>query len=95
MTTQVVFQLDKKVKDKAMRRAKREGVPFAAVMKIAAQEYAQERYHIGMLKTERLNEKTQKELKEIMQDIKKGRNISPGFENMEDAIAWLERKDKK
>ena len=95
MTTQVVFRIDKKVKARAMKRAKREGIPFAAVMKIAAQEYARERYHIGMLQTERLNEKTRGELKEIMEDIRKGRNLSPAFENMEDAVTWLERKDKK
>ena len=40
MNTQVVFNLDAKVKAKAMKRAKAEGVPFSSVLKMAAKNFA-------------------------------------------------------
>ncbi|MEK7509780.1 MAG: hypothetical protein AAB605_03650 [Patescibacteria group bacterium] len=40
MTTQVVFNVDAKIKARAMQRAKREGVPFAAVLKYATKAFA-------------------------------------------------------
>jgi antitoxin component of RelBE/YafQ-DinJ toxin-antitoxin module len=96
MTTQVVFRLDKKVKDKAMKRAKREGVPFASVMKFAARAYAQERFHVDIGSEEQFNAKTAKEIRGMLREIKAGNmeNFSPGFTNMKDAIAWMRRKDK-
>ncbi|OGG72980.1 hypothetical protein A3A38_04535 [Candidatus Kaiserbacteria bacterium RIFCSPLOWO2_01_FULL_53_17] len=75
MTTQVVFRIDKKVKDKAMKRAKREGIPFAAVMKIAARAYAQERFHIDGTQEEKFNTKTAREIRAAIRDIEQGKNI--------------------
>ncbi len=37
--TQVIFNLDPKVKAKAMKRAKREGIPFSAFLKRATQAF--------------------------------------------------------
>ena len=41
MTTQIVFNIDPKIKAKAMKRAKAEGIPFAAVLKLAAEAFAE------------------------------------------------------
>lgn len=94
MTTQVVFNIDPKIKAKAMKRAKREGVPFASVLKMATKAYVEGRFSIDIQPTERLNTKTVKELRAIHRDVVRGKNLSPAFENMEDAIKWLERNDK-
>lgn len=73
MTTQVVFKVDPAVKSQAMRRAKREGVPFASVLKLATKAYAEGRFSVGI--TECLNAKTEKELRAIHRDIMRGKNI--------------------
>lgn len=92
MTTQVVFKINPAVKKEAMRRAKREGVPFASVLKMAAKAYAEGRFSVDI--TERLNAKTEREMRTIHRDILRGKNLSPAFKNMEDAIKWLKRNDK-
>ncbi|MDO8514553.1 MAG: hypothetical protein Q7S50_03355 [bacterium] len=40
MTTQVVFNIDPKIKARAMKRAKSEGIPFASVLKFATKAFA-------------------------------------------------------
>jgi len=93
MTTQVVFKVDPAVKREAMRRAKREGVPFASVLKLATKAYAEGRFSINITSEERFNAKTAREIRAELRDMKKGKNLSPAFKNMDDAIAWLERND--
>ncbi len=41
MTSQIVFNIDSKVKAKAMKRAKSEGVPFALYLRQAAEDFAE------------------------------------------------------
>ncbi|OGG77158.1 hypothetical protein A3B35_02620 [Candidatus Kaiserbacteria bacterium RIFCSPLOWO2_01_FULL_54_24] len=75
MTTQVVFKVDPKIKAKAMRRAKQEGVPFASVLKLATKAFAEGKFDVGIVSEERFNAKTEKELRAIHRDIKLGRNL--------------------
>lgn len=88
MTTQVVIKFDKKVKDQAMKRAKREGIPFDAVMNIAARAYAQRRFHIDGTQEEKFNAKTAKEMRSILKDIEQGKNIV-SFKNMKEMDDYL------
>jgi len=92
MTTQVVFNIDPVIKAQAMRRAKREGVPFASVLKLATKAYAEGKFGIEMVQEEKFNAKTAREIRAALKDIKKGKNLSPAFENMDDAIRWLNNK---
>ncbi len=48
MTTQVVFNIDPKIKARAMARAKREGVPFSSVLKMATKAFAEGELSIGL-----------------------------------------------
>ena len=41
MTSQIVFNIDSKIKAKAMKRAKSEGVPFALYLRQAAEDFAE------------------------------------------------------
>ena len=41
MTTQIVFNIDPKIKAKPMKRAKSEGVPFALYLRQAAEDFAE------------------------------------------------------
>ncbi len=49
MTTQIVFNIDPKVKAKAMKRAKKEGIPLATFLKIAVEAYAEGECGIGLI----------------------------------------------
>ncbi len=93
MTTQVVFNIDKKIKDKAMKRAKSEGVPFAAVLKMSTRAYAEGRLHMDIASTEKFNAKTAKEIRAALRDIREGneKNFSPGFETVEDMRRWMKK----
>ena len=74
MTTQIVFNIDPKIKAKAMKRAKREGVPFASVLKFATREFAEGRLSVGIV-NERFNARTAKEIRDALNDIKKGKKM--------------------
>ncbi|OGG45127.1 hypothetical protein A2673_01970 [Candidatus Kaiserbacteria bacterium RIFCSPHIGHO2_01_FULL_50_13] len=89
MTTQVVFRVDPVIKKAAMRRAKREGVPFASMLKLATKAYAEGKFNVGIHVEEKFNAKTAREIRADLRDIEKGRNLSPAFSNVEDAIKWL------
>ncbi len=93
MTTQVVFKIDPKIKARAMERARQEGVPFASVLKLATRAFAEGRFSVGLNPVERFNAKTARELRAALGDVEQGKNLSPAFDNMEDAVKWLERND--
>lgn len=92
MTTQVMFRIDPAVKSQAMRRAKRDGVPFASVLKLATKAYAEGRLTVDISGEERFNAKTAREIRAALRDIEKGKDLSPEFTNMDDAIHWLHKK---
>ena len=52
MNSQVVFNVDAKVKARAMRRAKREGVPFASILKLATKAFADGRFSLDVVEKE-------------------------------------------
>ena len=90
MTTQVIFKIDKQLKDRAMKKAEREGLPFASVLKFATRAYADGELNIGMIPKEKVfNMKTRRLLRRELRGIKLGKNISPRFTNAKDAIAYL------
>ena len=89
MTTQVVFNIDPKIKAKAMKRAKKEGVPFASVLKFAAKAFAEGKFDVGIHVGERLNAKTVKELRAIHRDIERGKNLSPVFSSGREMDEYL------
>lgn len=89
--TQIVFKVDKKIKERAMKRAKREGIPFAAVLKLATKAFAEGHLSVGIAREERFNAKTARELRAALKDIEKGKNLSPTFTSAGDAIQWLHR----
>ncbi len=95
MTSQVVFNIDAKLKDKAMKKARRDGIPFSSVLKLATQAYSEGRLDVGIADPERFNAKTRKEIEEALEDIKHGRNLSPAFDSddIEGMDAWLNAPD--
>jgi antitoxin component of RelBE/YafQ-DinJ toxin-antitoxin module len=92
MTTQVIFKIDKKLKDKAMKKAQDEGLPFAFVLKMATQAYVEGRLEPQMVQPEKFNAKTRRILDQALKDIKAGKNLSPTFNNAKDAITYLKNR---
>lgn len=92
MTTQVIFKIDKKLKHQAMKKAQGEGVPYSVVLKFATQAYVNGDLDMKLVSQPRLNAKTRRELKQTMKDIEQGKNLSPAFDNVDDAIAYLKSR---
>jgi len=92
MTTQVIFKIDKKLKEQAMKKAENEGLPFASVLKLATKAYVEGDLTIGVVTKEEFNIKTRREIRKALKDIKKGKNLSPAFDNIRDAIRYLKHR---
>lgn len=93
MKTAISFKVDKDVRDRARRVAKRMGVPLSNIVNAQLRDLADERRY-EFREPLVPNAKTAKILRQAMKEIKSGdmRNYSPVFENMEDAIAWLHKQ---
>lgn len=72
-----------------MKKAQREGVAFASILKLATSAYVSGAFGIQLVPQPKLNAKTRKMLIRESREIKEGKNISPLFDNARDAIAYL------
>jgi len=91
MTTQVIFKIDKGLKDRAMKKAQGEGVPFASVLKLATKAYVDGQLDIGVISNQPFNPKTRREIASALKDIKAGKGLSPRFKNAKEAVAYLRK----
>ena len=89
MTTQVIFKIDKKLKDQAMKKAQSEGLPFGMVLKLATKAFVEGNLGIGLISNESFNLATGKMINKTLKDIKEGKNLSSRFINAQEAIAYL------
>ena len=94
MKTVMSFKVDKDVRDRARKVAKKIGVPLSMVVNRQLKQFAKDqRIEFGEPLVP--NAKTRKILDEALRDIREGREdkFSPMFDNADDAIRWLERND--
>lgn len=89
MNTQVIFKLDKRLKELAMKKAQHEGLPFGMVLKLATKAFVEGTLHIGLIASEPFNSKTSKKITRAIEDIKEKKNLSPRFSSTKTAIAYL------
>lgn len=89
MNTQVIFKMDKKLKERAMKKARAEGIPFSAVLTLATRSFVDGGLTIEAVQRPALNDKTRKMLDRALKNIKGGKDLSPSFDNAKDAIAYL------
>lgn len=89
MITQVIFKIDKKLKNKAMKKAQNEGISFTSILKLATKAFVENQLNVGLVGKEEFNLRTRKMIVREFKDIENGKNISPGFSNAKDAIAYL------
>ncbi len=89
MTTQVIFKIDKALKDKAMAKAQREGIAFASVLKLATKAFVKGDLNLGLVGSDQFNAVSNKEMKQALKDIAKGRNLSSSFSSAKEAVKFL------
>ncbi len=85
----VIFKIDKKLKQAAQKQAKKGGFSLSDYYRSVTIPLAEGKSRIGLIREEQLNAKTVRELLKISKDIKEGKNLSPVFDNVEDAINYL------
>lgn len=85
------IKIEKDLKTKAQKVAKDMGLPLSSILNRYIKEFVQEK-RVEFKESYVPNAKTAKLLDKIDRDIKEGKNLSPTFTNVEDAIAYLKGK---
>lgn len=91
MNTQIIFKVDKKLKDSAMRKAESEGVTISDVLKLSMKAFVDDEFKIGLIYEEKLKKNLEKELEKIDEDIKSSKNLSASFKDAKNAISYLKK----
>ena len=91
MTTQVIFTIDKKLKNEAMRKARSFGLPFSSVLNLATRAFVDGKINVEVVDSEPFNEKTAREIRSALSDITKSKNLSPRFSSAKEAINYLKK----
>ena len=94
MTTVLNVKIDDKLKKEAQKAAKAIGLPISTVVAAGLREFVRTR-SITISDQPRLKPEVEKELLKISADAKKGRNVSPVFDNLEESFVWLDKEVAK
>ncbi len=91
MTTQLLIKIDRGLKERVARKAKKNDLSLSDLVKMTFHAYDKGRIEPGLIqRPERFNAKTLKELKQISKDIKEGRNLSPVFRTAKEMDTYLD-----
>lgn len=88
MKTALHTKVDKDIKDRAQILAEEMGIPLSTVINSQLREFVRS----GVLSISRepqIKESVWKEILMRSKEAKAGKNISPKFDNADDAIKWL------
>ncbi len=85
----VIFKIDKKLKQAAQKRAKQKGISLTDFYRGATKSFVRDEIDVGLIIRPQLNAKTMRELLKMSKDAREGKNLSPAFTNVEDAIKYL------
>ncbi|MFH0804018.1 MAG: hypothetical protein V1896_00230 [Candidatus Zambryskibacteria bacterium] len=85
----IIFKVDKKIKEKAQKQAKKGGFSLSDYYRHATVSLAEGDCTVDIVERPRLNAKTIRELLKISRDIKEGKNLSPVFHTVEEMKAYL------
>lgn len=81
-------KIDKDTKEKAQLLANDLGIPISTIINSQLREFVRS----GTFQVSRepqIKESVLKEILKISKDAKAGKNVSPEFDNLDDAIKWL------
>jgi addiction module RelB/DinJ family antitoxin len=92
MSEVINFRIDKKTKNEAQNIAQKMGLNLSDVLKVFLKGFVRDkRLEIDL---EEPSDWFVEQMAEAKADIKAGR-VSPMFDNAEDAIKWLDNKNRK
>ena len=89
MKTVISVRTDVSTKTKAQAVAKDIGIPLSTLLNAYLRQLIANR-SVNFSVEPRLRPEVKKELLRIEADIKAGRNLSPAFDNLEEAFKWLD-----
>ena len=92
MTTQVIFTIEKNLKNEAMRKARSFGLSFSSVLNLATRAFVEGKINIGVVDNPQpFNDKTAREIRSALSDISKNKNLSSRFSSAKEAINYLKK----
>lgn len=89
MTTQVIFNIDKKLKQQAMKKAQGEGMALSYILQSATKAYVKGVLGLELVKQPEFNAKTRRELDKALKDIKEGKNLVGPFKSVAEMKKYL------
>lgn len=94
MTTVLNVKIDDRLKKEAQKAAKAIGLPISTVVSASLREFVRTR-SITISDESRLKPEVEKELLRLSKNAREGKDLSPMFDNIDDAVNWLEKEVKK
>ena len=91
MKTILNVKTDNSVKKAAQKIAKEMGVPLSTIVNAQLKQLISER-RITLRAPLVPNARTQDAIDKARKELSKGKNVSPVFEEIDDAIRWLHRR---
>ncbi|HEY4479491.1 MAG TPA: hypothetical protein VI981_04005 [Candidatus Paceibacterota bacterium] len=92
MKTSIInIKTDPKLKREAQKVARELGVPLSVPINAYLQQFIATK-EVHLYTPQKLSARYEKKLKKWEDDIKRGRNLSPAFTNMKDAIKYLKKQ---
>lgn len=90
MDTVINVKIDPYLKSEAQAVAKAIGLPVSTVVAVSLREFVRTR-SITVSDPPRLRPEVEAELLQISAEAKKGINVSPVFNTLDDTFSWLDR----
>ena len=88
-STVLNVKIDSELKKQAQEAARALGLPVSTVVAAGLRDFVRTR-SITISDPPRLKPEVEAELLQISADARKGINVSPAFDNLDDARAWLD-----
>lgn len=82
------IKTDRKLKERAQKTARKLGLPLGTILNRYLNELVREQ-RVTFEAPLEPNDKTARELAKAREDFRKGKNISPAFDDVEEAIEYL------
>ena len=90
--TVMSVKTDKKLKEKAQKIAKKMGFPLGTLINAYLRQFVKSKtVYFSMSQSDTMTKALEKEFEQIEKDIQKETNLSPQFNDMEDAIKYLKK----
>ncbi len=97
MITQVIFKIDKKIKEQAQKKARARGLTFSDVLKMASYQYVEGGFEPMLQVKEEFRPAIARSIKKSLENIEAGKNLSPVFNTATEMFDHLEKgiKDRR